>query len=458
MKKLNKYKPIFADFLFYIAILFFIIGFNFSDNMIGSWYQQFMPNMNGEPISDIFFLDSLTGFAVTGDGSPNDTNYILKTTNSGDNWIIKNRRYSDFYRIKFINSNTGFACGGFNSIGQVLFKTTNGSENWFNTNAPSLIWVEDMSVLNEDTIWLALSSSLDGGVFRTTNGGTSWQQQLSLGSQNPEKIYMFNSRIGYISKNMGSSGYVRKTTDGGASWSVIVSDDYFTQIYFTDSLTGWKCSVFGMKKTTDGGLNWITQTLPGGGFISVSTVLKFSNVNKDTIWAVGGYLIYPNNQIRGMVYRTTNGGANWMYQIPDTSLHIDQYQYINFYNKLNGWAYTQYSQTGIHTTTGGNDTFYTSVKQIALQIPKDYILYQNYPNPFNPRTVILYGVKNQKSEVRLLIYDIDGREIAELVKAQQIAGTYQAVFDGTNYSSGIYFYSLFIDNKLMDTKKMILIK
>jgi hypothetical protein len=267
---------------------------------------------------------------------------------------------------------------------------------------------------------------------------------------------MFNSRIGYISKNMGSSGYVRKTTDGGASWSLIVSNDYYLNIHFVDSLTGWKNSAFGMKKTTNGGLNWTIQLIPSGGLIQNSFIYDFSVINRDTLWGCGGYVLYPNNQTRGILYRTTNGGNNWLFQIPDTSIDIG-YSYVRFINKSQGWIYDSYP-TGIHTTTGGNDTFYTSVKQIALQIPKDYILYQNYPNPFNPRTVILYGVKNQKSEVRLLIYDIDGREIAELVKAQQIAGTYQAVFDGTNYSSGIYFYSLFIDNKLMDTKKMILIK
>jgi hypothetical protein len=69
---------------FYLSILIFIIGFNFSDNRAGGWTQQFMPNLNGAQIRDITFVDSLTGYAVTSIGGSNS--YILKTTNSGDNW------------------------------------------------------------------------------------------------------------------------------------------------------------------------------------------------------------------------------------------------------------------------------------------------------------------------------------------------------------------------------------
>lgn len=51
--------------IFYLAILFFMIGFNFSDRMAGNWYQQFMPNIGNRSIQDIFFFDSLTGWNVT---------------------------------------------------------------------------------------------------------------------------------------------------------------------------------------------------------------------------------------------------------------------------------------------------------------------------------------------------------------------------------------------------------
>jgi hypothetical protein len=60
--------------------------------------------------------------------------------------------------------------------------------------------------------------------------------------------------------------------------------------------------------------------------------------------------------------------------------------------------------------------------------------------------------------VSLRVYDIIGKELELLVDEKQSAGVYEFEFDSQNLSSGIYFYTLFIDDILIDTKKMILIK
>jgi photosystem II stability/assembly factor-like uncharacterized protein len=201
-----------------------------------------------------------------------DTTYVLKTTNGGDNWIIQYRKiqtgggFSGYFRVYFLNLNTGYACDI-----KGIDKTTNGGLNWFYITAPYNI-AADMHVLNEDTIWIVFSESLTGGVFCTTNGGLNWTQQLNLGSQNPTKIYFFNGNIGFIAKNTGSS-YVRKTTNGGQNWDTIVNGEGFRDMYFVDTLTGWK-AYGNMKKTTNGGLNWVTQTLPSGGLISNFSEMK----------------------------------------------------------------------------------------------------------------------------------------------------------------------------------------
>jgi photosystem II stability/assembly factor-like uncharacterized protein len=436
--------------LFYLSILFFFIGFNFTDNMLGNWYQQFMPNLNGMPISDITFIDSLNGFAITGDQTPNDTNYILKTTNGGDNWSIVYSAYRNHLRIKFLNLNTGFVCGGFNTSSGELIKTTNGGINWFALNTPGSIWYDDMSVLNEDTLWLVLGSSGGGGVFRTTNGGLNWQNQLSLGSQNPSKIYMFNARIGFVSSTAG----LYKTTNSGINWFNASNDFSFSDMFFIDSLTGLKASGF-MKKTTNGGMNWISQTLPSGGNIIVTSIEKFSNINRDTIWGVSGY---ANTGLgaRGIIYRTTNGGSNWLFQIPDSTINIFRYLHIKFISKTNGWAYNPI--TGVHTTTGGDPVWYLGIQQISSNIPKDFVLKQNYPNPFNPRTVIPYSLK-KAGYVKLFVYDILGRFTDKLVDQHQNAGEYETDnFIGKFAPSGVYFYRLEVDDKIIDTKKMVLVK
>jgi photosystem II stability/assembly factor-like uncharacterized protein len=442
---------------FYLSVLFFIIGFNFTDTPTPfGWYQQFMPNIGNRQINDITFIDSLTGWGVTNaTNQNNDTTFVLKTTNGGDNWTIQYRKiqtgggFSGYTRIYFLNQFTGYTSGvtGFD-------KSTDGVLNW--TSIWSADTYADMSIFNTDTIWLISSNSLTGGVFRTTNGGVNWTQQLSLGSQNPSRIYMFNRNIGFISEATGQT--LRMTTNSGINWTTFSTAGAFTDMFFSDSLTGWKSGAPGgpgFRKTTDGGLNWFDETLPQGGNIVAPQIERFSNIIKDTIWGAGAIIITPTG-LRGMVDRTTNGGNIWYFQVPDTSIHISQYHYCKFINKLNGWAYTT-SNTGIHTVTGGDSTFYLPVKQVSSEIPKQFKLFQNYPNPFNPVTNFKFQISRQ-ADIKVIIYDITGELIQILVNKKLNAGEYKADFDGTNYSSGVYFYSLFANGNLIETKKMILIK
>jgi len=269
-----------SSFAFYISILIFIIAFNFEHNPpdLSGWYQQFLPNLNGQPLSDVIFLDSLTGFAITDNDFSNDTGYILKTTNGGDNWNIVFSSNRDYKAIEFINLNTGYVCGAQPATGSRLLKTTNSGLNWFNVHPPDPFLVyDDMSVLNEDTIWLAASSGFTGGVFRTTNGGINWTQQINLSGNNPTNIYMFNKDTGYTAGTV-----LYKTTNGGQNWLQIPGGG-FGDMHFINATTGWKC--YGpMQKTTDGGSSWETLQLPpSGGFFNLSAIINFSFVGNDTI-------------------------------------------------------------------------------------------------------------------------------------------------------------------------------
>jgi photosystem II stability/assembly factor-like uncharacterized protein len=443
--------------IFYLSILFFIIGFNFTDTPTPfGWYQQFMPNLSGATVSDVTFVDSLNGFATTLYRSANDSAFILKTTNGGDNWNFNTSYNYPFYRIQFINQDTGFALSF-----QTLFKTTNKGVSWQIINIALSTAFVDMYVLNANTIWGAASESLSGGVFLTTNGGVSWQQQFSGGNQNPNKIYMFNARIGFMG-NISAVPNTYKTTNSGLNWSIVLNKG-FNDMFFTDSLKGWT-SYDSVRMTTNGGIAWQTQVLPYGGTISsFSRLYKFAALNKDTLLGAGGYMLLPNSTFHGIIYKTLNGGTNWGYQIPDTSIHIPEYIKINFINKNIGWAYTSGAapETGIHTLTGGDSTiYYTSIKQISNEIPKEFELKQNFPNPFNPVTNIRYNLK-KNAYVILKIYDITGREFRLLVNEKQTPGVYQYTFEAGNLSSGVYFYKIEISTEkevYSQTKKMVLLK
>jgi hypothetical protein len=104
----------------------------------------------------------------------------------------------------------------------------------------------------------------------------------------------------------------------------------------------------------------------------------------------------------------------------------------------------------------GNSDPFPNVERIDDLIPTNYKLEQNYPNPFNPSTKIRYSIP-EYSSVSLKVFNLLGKEIVTLFYGEQSAGVYEAAFDASNLSSGIYFYTLQTDN-FSSSKKMILIK
>lgn len=85
-----------------------------------------------------------------------------------------------------------------------------------------------------------------------------------------------------------------------------------------------------------------------------------------------------------------------------------------------------------------------------------FALAQNYPNPFNPSTTIEFSLpKNER--VKLAVYDLLGREVASLVDGRLDAGQHSFVFDGSNLTSGIYFYRLQAGAQVQ-TRKLMLVK
>lgn len=89
-------------------------------------------------------------------------------------------------------------------------------------------------------------------------------------------------------------------------------------------------------------------------------------------------------------------------------------------------------------------------------IPEEFYISQNYPNPFNPTTTIEFNIP-QSSKVKLIIYDIMGREIALLVNKQLNAGSYEVEWDAGNFSSGVYLFQIQAE-QFAATRKMILLK
>lgn len=117
------------------------------------------------------------------------------------------------------------------------------------------------------------------------------------------------------------------------------------------------------------------------------------------------------------------------------------------------------------------DTNLVGINQISTEVPKDFSLSQNYPNPFNPSTKIKFAVsfsplggpdisapgRGNGGNVKLIVYDVLGKEIEVLVNEKLTPGTYEVQWNAGGFPSGIYFYSIFAEN-YTETKKMALVK
>jgi hypothetical protein len=99
---------------------------------------------------------------------------------------------------------------------------------------------------------------------------------------------------------------------------------------------------------------------------------------------------------------------------------------------------------------------FTGVENYTSSVPKTFILEQNYPNPFNPTTAFSYQL-SAVSDVKLVVYDVLGREVAVLVNEKKNPGRYEVQFDASGLASGVYFYRLEA-GQFVSTKKLVVLR
>jgi hypothetical protein len=100
--------------------------------------------------------------------------------------------------------------------------------------------------------------------------------------------------------------------------------------------------------------------------------------------------------------------------------------------------------------------YVVGIKELSNEIPESFVLHQNYPNPFNSSTKIKFDIP-KAGLIKLVVYDLLGRQISTLVNEKLNPGIYESIFNAENLSSGIYFYRL--ESEIYSvTKKLILLK
>ncbi len=202
-----------------------------------------------------------------------------------------------------------------------------------------------------------------------------------------------------------------------------------------------------------------------GGVIPVE-LLSFSAEMSDGLVALHWETATETNN-RGFEIQRKTGNYDWQtvgfVNGKGTTTEMSKYSYTD-----NPVGITNYAKLNYRLKQLDYDGKVNYSKEINIEFtgaPKTFSLEQNYPNPFNPATVIRYAVPTE-SKVKVIVYNLSGEVVKELVNEVQSAGFHESTFStnsGLSLASGIYFYSIEAtplngNNAFRQTKKMILMK
>jgi ligand-binding sensor domain-containing protein len=235
----------------------------------------------------------------------------------------------------------------------------------------------------------------------------------------------------------------------GVNWTVYnrsnseLADNWVNAIAIDDSGNKWIGTDGGGLAKFDG-VNWRVYNRSNSGLPS-NRVLAIAIDGQGNKWiGTWGGGLAKFDGINWTVYNTSNSGLpdNWVWAIA-----ID--------GGGNKWIGTDGGGLAVYRE-GGVIIPPVEVKEKSNEIPTKFTLYQNYPNPFNPSTTIEFDIP-ERSNVKLVIHDILGREVETLIDKELEPGKYKINFTATNLPSGVYFYTLRTP-KFTKTNKMLLIK
>jgi aminopeptidase N len=216
--------------------------------------------------------------------------------------------------------------------------------------------------------------------------------------------------------------------------------------------------------------------------VTADFVTKINQVTGQNLnWFFDEWIYQPNHPLYSNVYNIVdNGNGTWnlRFTVKQTQSNPAFFQMpveikagfsgggdttIRVMNTVNNQLFTfTFSRLPVSVAFDPNNNIV--LKQASIlqgvsennSVVNEYSLSQNYPNPFNPVTVIKYQIP-VSDNVRLNVYDLNGKEISTLVNEKQNSGFYEVQFDGSKYSSGVYYYKLTSGN-FIETRSMILVK
>ena len=322
-----------------IIFLFLIVHCTFeSENCSSQWVTQSSGTNN--PLYCLSFTDNFTGYIVGGAG------IILKTTNSGTNWIKLPgwNSNTNLFGVRFLNPLTGWIVGSYGTI----IMTTTGGTSWINQCIDTTIQLNKVFFIDSTTGWIVGGNST---ILKTTNSGINWVKQPVIPTASIYDIRFIDLNLGWLA----CGGCVYKTTNGGINW-IKKNPPLRTwrSIFFVNPDTGWIVgSTYSMCRSTDGGETWINGNLLCFPFSDdpspPATYTSVQFINQNTGW----YTIY--HALGGVINKTTDGGNSW---IASAHLGVGKgLEYIRVNSSGIGWT-VGFSGTILYTNNAGSSDYY----------------------------------------------------------------------------------------------------
>jgi len=480
-------------------------GFIRRSNDQGNTFIHQMNPMMGNLVA-IYFYNVNTGWAVS-----SLNNAILRTTNGGTTWSFPTGTTVSFsWTLKQSTSGNignGFCLhptnrnGIFIMAGNNVYRSLDRGETWTLIATAAIGGsCHSFYVSPQDTnLMLASKGSSGGVVIRSTNYGQTWTtvwgpgqltsygMPLEMDQNNPNVIFLAPDQSVLLrSTNFGLTftqwGAPPITYNNGLFRSpcdMVIVYGNSNIMYLGDGTTGSGNGE--LLKSTNGGANWFSiHSVSGSEIPMMANSSHDQNLSYHTAWSSGGFwktstqwTTYqqiattgsawacdiarddPNSVAYGVygqaVYFSTNAGASFVSTNTPSSPEAGMlfYDKGTLLSQKGGGVYKLNISYTVPTVLGN--------QQISSEIPGQFALSQNYPNPFNPSTKIRYDAA-YPGEVKLIVYDLLGRTVIELVKQNLQPGKYEADWNAAGEPSGVYFYSLYVNGQRIDTKSMILLR
>lgn len=451
---------------------------------------------------DIQYFNATIGFAVS---SLNKA--VIRTTNGGTAWTLTGGTTVSRTWQNKLTATSGIGntlCrhsrnrdAMYVTYGSNIYVSWNRGDNWTQIASWGSLGSRAHSfyVNPLDTnIMMAAVVSTPDKIIRSTNHGQTWStilsqnfsnygQPLEQDQNNPNNYYFAPDNGGFWKSSNAGANFTEISGNYPfrSPCDVLVMWDSSNVIFVGDGVTGsGQAKIF---RSSNGGVNWTDiRTVRASETPSLCNTVFDLNKIFATEWSGDS------------VYRSTNGGlsfqnirgngfSGWASDIchedpnfvyignygPASAFTLDNtVNWITGVTGMNnsgagvmvperGWIISQqtsnlYKMNITYTTP----TVLLNIVEVLPGVPESFELSQNFPNPFNPETNIKFNIP-VSGNVSLKVFDISGKEVSTLINEVKPAGYYEVTFNGSNLSSGVYFYRL-ESNSFNVTRKMLLVK